>query len=74
MTYGIPKDEKIAVTYVEDGVGRYITTRDISGMYTLYQISGQTLKRIAKHRNPLELEKKMEKRTRETEQCVITEI
>lgn len=42
----IPKNEKIMLTYVFEGVDCYIVTQNILEKYTLYKITENSLKKL----------------------------
>lgn len=57
----IPKQEQIMTTYLFDGVGCYVATRNTVGKYVLYKIIDNDYQKMQTSASPLDFDKVIEK-------------
>ena len=57
----IPKNEKVLLTYVFEGVDCYVVTRNILRKYTLYKIADGDYQKMKTAESPLEFDRVVEK-------------
>ena len=58
----IPKNEKIVLTYVFEGVKCYVATQNTLGKYTLYKITDGDYQKVKTAESPSEFDRVVYKR------------
>lgn len=57
----IPKQEKVVLTYVFEGVDCYVVTRNTLGKYVLYKIIEDDYQKLKTSETPIEFDKIVKK-------------
>ena len=57
----IPKQEKIVLTYIFEGIKCYVVTRSIIGRYALYKIIDDDYQKLKTAETPIEFDEIVEK-------------